>query len=247
MRGFLAALAFLTVLPGKTSRRAGRGEGAWFPVVGLILGFLLALSFGGFRVLFPAEIAACLTVGAWALLTGGLHLDGLADSSDALGAPASRARRLEILEDPRLGAFGAAALALFLLLKVLAVASLPSTGSPMDTLPLLVAPVLARGLVLWAGRKAPVRGGEERGGEGARFAGSLTTGALVRGSALPVIVVVLAGRVAVVAAALSVACVLAIRHVARRRLGAVTGDVLGLVVEAVELVALLTWVAAGKT
>src|SRR5262245_61596780 len=92
----------------------------WFPLIGFGLGLVLAGGLLLFRLFFSPALAAALTVAAWAALTGGLHLDGLADCCDGLLATATPERRLEIMRDPRLGAFGVTGLTLFLILKVLA-------------------------------------------------------------------------------------------------------------------------------
>src|SRR2546422_10360486 len=105
---------------------AGLGSAAvWFPVIGVGLGAVLVAADLVASSLFPALLSALLTVTAWKLLTGGLHLDGLADCLDGLlGHDAEQ--RLAIMRDSRIGAFGAIGLILFLLLEVVAVAGLPS-------------------------------------------------------------------------------------------------------------------------
>lgn len=111
MRGLLDALRFLSVLP------LGRGGGppgasaAWFPLAGAVLGALASLPL----LAFPSPAGEAMAVALLAALTGGLHLDGLADTLDALGAP--RERRLGVLRDSRVGAMGATGVALVLLLK----------------------------------------------------------------------------------------------------------------------------------
>jgi adenosylcobinamide-GDP ribazoletransferase len=98
---------------------------ACFPLVGLGLGAGAALAF---RALAPAGpfVAGAVAVGLLLLLTGALHEDGLADTADALGGapPGDRARLFAILKDSRIGSFGAAALGLSLLLRVLALGAL---------------------------------------------------------------------------------------------------------------------------
>ena len=129
MTGLLVAARYLTIvpLPGVVPGRAdslGRAA-VWFPAIGLGIGAVL---FGAERVtavLFPSLLAALLTVTAWKLLTGGLHLDGLADCLDGLAGHDAE-HRLAIMRDSCIGAFGAIGLILFLLLEVVAVAELPS-------------------------------------------------------------------------------------------------------------------------
>lgn len=258
MKTLLLAVGFLTVIPVRTSVPApgdlGRA-GMCFPLVGLGLGLLLYAAQSLLIALFPPLVTSALVVSVWAALTGGLHLDGLADSADGLFATASRERRLEILRDPRVGAFGMIALTLFLLLKVHAVAALiadvdaaqRSASGPFGVsaraLPLVAATVLARWVILVSGRLPPAR----PDGYGRELAKGLDAGVLGTAVVVPVLViaggVVLGAGTAVVVAAIVahvVAC--AVLILARARLGGVTGDVLGLTVELVELAVLLTFV-----
>ena len=111
MTGLRTALAFLTRLPVPAPAEPSLAA-AWFPVVGLLVGGIAA----GVRALadlaLPPLPSTLLAITAAALVTGALHEDGLADVADAIGAHVDRARRLEILRDPRVGAFGALALVL---------------------------------------------------------------------------------------------------------------------------------------
>ncbi len=119
-RAPLAAVAFLTRIPlGRWAELGpddvGRGT-AFFPLVGAAVGAVGGLVAEGLEGPLPAIAAGGLGVGLAACLTGALHLDALADSADALGAP-TRERALEIMRDSRIGSFGAVALALALLVE----------------------------------------------------------------------------------------------------------------------------------
>jgi adenosylcobinamide-GDP ribazoletransferase len=202
-----------------------------------------------FGTLFSPLLAAALLVALWAILTGGLHLDGLADCCDGLMAPVPPARRLEILRDPRLGAFGGIGLALHLLLKTLAVATLPpvSISFPMTyslypQLPtlltsLLLAPALARWLILPVALQPMARSG----GLGADFALGLSRRSLLTSALLPVALALLSGPRGLLAAALAALVAAGIVRLAHQRLGGLTGDVLGLVVEFTELTVLIAF------
>ena len=257
MSGLRVALAFLTILP-VAGGVADRGEGslaaarAWFPAVGLLLGAALAtldLLFGlaGPRpasdsvpvagaaadVLMPL-LAAALLVAALAVLTRALHLDGFMDTCDALPGGFSRTRRLEILRDPHAGAFAVVGLVCLLLIKVAAVASLPS-ASRFSVL--LLFPCLSRWAMLLAMQIFPyVR---ERGA-GTPFAGRRGARALASGSITALVAgVALAGWWSLVLFAPAVAVAWGFGTATRRLLGGMTGDIYGAVNETAEVAVLL--------
>lgn len=244
MSRFWLALGFLTTLPARPVAYAPDGLGkaaAWFPVVGLLIGALLAAVHGLALWLLGPALAAVLVVLASAVLTGALHLDGLADCCDGLLAPVSRERRLEILRDPRVGSFGVVGLVLALLTKAAAVYALPPTLPgplagvlPGSLLALLLAPMWARWLILIAARQPAARSG----GLGSSFAAALTPAALARAALLPALLLApalwLQGRVALGLLLAVLAC-LGVLRLARARIGGVTGDVYGAVVELAEI------------
>jgi adenosylcobinamide-GDP ribazoletransferase len=232
---FWLALSFLTTLPTLRFDLPPGGlsaAAAWFPTVGLILGLLLWAVQALAGALFAPLLASALVVTAWVVLTGGLHLDGVADSGDGLIPPVSRARRLEILRDPRLGSFGGLALILVLLLKVLAVREV-GWGA------LIVAPVWARFWLLWAARHPQAR----LDGMGATFAAGLTNAILIAAAVLPLLVLVFAGGRGVLAALVAGLVAWGCVRLEQARLGGMTGDVNGLVVELGELAILLVYAA----
>ena len=117
---FLLALRFLSILPipggaCATDRQLGRST-AWYPLVGLIIGALLFGWVYALTRVLSALPAAFLCLAAWVVITAALHLDGLADSFDGLGA-GDRAKSLAAMKDSRIGVFGAAALAVVLIGK----------------------------------------------------------------------------------------------------------------------------------
>lgn len=157
MRGFLLALQFLTRLPAPAvpDFRAEdlQRSAVWFPAVGLVLGGLLAGVWWSAGHLDP-WLAALLTLIAWVWATGALHLDGLSDLFDALGAAhRDRARFLQVLADPHLGSFGAIALVLQLAAKLVLLAVAAQQGaSPWA---LLLIPAWARLGALWWSQSLP--------------------------------------------------------------------------------------------
>jgi adenosylcobinamide-GDP ribazoletransferase len=118
----------------------------YFPLVGLVIGLLLSLLYAIFRVFLPSAVDSILLIAALAIITGAHHLDGLMDTCDALVAGKTRAQRLEIMADTRVGAFGITAAILLLLAKYACLSSALSLSA------LLTFPLLSRwaitGLVL---------------------------------------------------------------------------------------------------
>ncbi|MFC7533430.1 adenosylcobinamide-GDP ribazoletransferase [Actinoplanes sp. GCM10030250] len=237
--GLRLAVTTLTVLPlkaGRVDRFSAAVAMAVAPLVGALLGLVLAGVHEGLDAAgSPALVAAAVTVGAGALLTRGLHLDGLADTVDALGSYRSGPAALEIMKKPDIGPFGVAALAVTVLVQA---AALTEAGH--------WAVVTA-----WATGRLAVTVACRRGVPAARPEG---LGALVA-STVPLWAVVTAaiavtglataavpGRPwqgpAAVAVALLAVLVL-VRH-SVRRFGGLTGDILGAAVELATTVTLVT-------
>lgn len=142
MAPLIAAFQFLTIMPTIirrmfTPQEMGRAVG-WFPLVGLILGALLYGLNRASSLIFPTPVVTVLVLAAWLLLTRGLHFDGFLDICDGLFGGFTPERRLEIMRDSRVGAFGVAGGGLLLLIKYTAIISLPHLSG------LLIAPVLGR-------------------------------------------------------------------------------------------------------
>jgi len=233
----LVALRYLTILPMSRRGHAGLedlGRAApWFPVVGAALGLVLAAVDAGTGRVFPPLLAAVLTVTVWKLLTGGLHLDGLADCLDGLSGR-DPATRLAIMSDSRIGTFGAIGLILFLMLELAAVSELPH-GARWRTL--VAAPAIARATPALLGRLFPAA---RAGGQGAIFSAGLDRAAAPASLAIALVVAVaVLGWPGVVALAVGAASALGLGAFLARRLGGVTGDVLGAGVELAELAVLL--------
>ena len=239
MNGFRLGLSFLTTLP-VLSARYTYDETHWgtavfyFPVIGGLIGGLVWLAGWGAVQVFSSWLAAVLAVVVWVGATGGLHLDGVADCCDGLLASVGRERRLEILRDPRLGAFGAMGLILILGLKVGAVQGVLTAG---HGLAIPAAAALGRTMIVWVARQPPAR----PGGMGQIFAAQIRPLALVATTLLTVVSLLLPGwrgGLALLAATVITGAVILL---ARRRISGVTGDVYGLTVELVELAVLLVF------
>jgi len=224
------ALAFLTVVgrPSPPTPRALR----WFPVVGAAVGGVVGTVWWLADQAFPALLAAALVVALDLAVTGLLHADGLADAADGLLPHASRARRLEIMRSPDVGAFGVAVLVIVLLTRVGAL-----TARPADVGLIVGLWCVSRTLVAVAPAWLPY----------ARETGLATP--LLAAPATPVVglavlpatalAVVTAGWVAGAAIAAALLAGTAVLALARLRLGGFTGDVLGATILVAETVGLV--------
>jgi adenosylcobinamide-GDP ribazoletransferase len=242
LRAFAAAVTLLTRVP--LGNRVAVDEGdiarslAWLPLVGVGLGGAVALAARALSGRLDAGPSAVLIVAAWALATGAIHLDGLADSADSLGVR-ERERRLAVMRDPRLGSFGVLALVFVVVLKIA-----------------LVSAVLARGHNLWLlAIPAVARAAASALSAGLPYARAQGTGAALisAGSRLERLAVALATGIVVALACARVRGLLAIAaaalvavvvgRLAQRRIGGITGDILGATIELAECAALLALVA----
>ncbi len=233
------ALGFLTIFP--TPRKAGlralSSGAAWYPFVGLIIGLVAGAAYLTFNIFFNGTIAAALTLLIWVLLTGGLHLDGLADSCDGLFAALSQERRLEIMRDPRPGAFGVIGLVLVLLTKFAIISALSTQPVFASLFPFLLATTVARWLILPVARMRRAR----TSGLGSDFAAGIKVRTLLLAALLPVGLVALGDLRAIAALLLALFIVSVIVRAAYVRLGGISGDVLGALVELSEVAILLAF------
>jgi len=246
------ALGLFTILPVRAAPEIGRREAAravlWLPAAGALLavpaaGVLLAVEAGGHSA--PRRLlAAVLAIGVLALLTGGLHLDGLADTADGLGSRRPRDEALAIMRRSDVGPFGVAALLFTVLVQITALATV-NPGWPGAGAVLLAAVTGRVAVVLATGPGAPAA---RPGGFGALVAAATTARARVAAGAG--VLVVAAGTAAAVsgtaaalrAAVAVVAGLLAaalLRRIAVRRLGGMTGDVFGALIEVAAATAVL--------
>ncbi|KJK19637.1 adenosylcobinamide-GDP ribazoletransferase [Pseudomonas sp. 2(2015)] len=241
MLGFWIALQFLSSLPVRlpgmpAPEQMGRSL-LFYPLVGLLFGVVLwglnALLAGS-----PVLLHAALLLSAWVLLSGALHLDGLADSADAwLGGFGDRERTLLIMKDPRSGPIAVVTLVLVLLLKFCALLALIERG---DGLLLVLAPLIGRAGLLGLFLCTPY---VRSGGLGQALADHLPR----RAGQLVMLVSALACVLLAGFKGLWVLLVAAIvfawlRHVMVRRLGGTTGDTAGALLELLELAVLIALV-----
>jgi len=239
------ALAFLTILPlrvGDPGPRGLSGAAAWFPLVGALVGALAGATRDLGADAFGPLTASVLAVLVLVVVTGALHLDGLADTADALGARGGGAeRRLAVMRDPTTGVFGVLALLAWALLLTSALASLSDRDA---LLALIVAGLTSRWAVLFhAAAEQPAR----QDGLGAAFRvapaalGAATTTAVLLA---PFVCGIGPGLVdGWVALAAGLASAVAATLYARRLLGGRTGDTLGATVALAEVAVVLTLLA----
>jgi adenosylcobinamide-GDP ribazoletransferase len=235
---FLIALQFLTRLPISlpgmpTSAACGRSL-LYYPLVGLLLGAVLLLAQWALQGTAPVLQAALLLI-LWVGLTGGLHLDGLADSADAwAGGFGDRERTLSIMQDPRSGPIAVVVLVLLLLLKFSALLTLIQADQPLA---LLLAPWIARGLLPLLFLSTPY---VRPGGLGALLATHLPRRELPWWLAGHILLLILfscwGGLLALLAALL---LFVGLRRLMCQRLGGTTGDTAGALVELTEAAVLL--------
>lgn len=242
---FAFALSFLTILPPPFYSEQAHPSSdlpksfAFFPLVGLVLGafYLFFAYFGSPYV--PHLLLASLIAAETVVLTRALHLDGLADLADGIGGGFTCERRLEIMKDSRIGAFGALALVLALILKI---AAFHAILSQARWLPLLIVPSLSRfAMVLTAFRSPYAR---PAGGLGKPFLEHMSLRHLITATSVCLAIsLALAPRFTAFALPTLVFIVALIRRLSSRLLGGITGDVLGAVNEICEI-ALLTLAAS---
>lgn len=235
MKSFLLALALLTRIPVPDQ---GNATGAqlgtsvlFYPLVGLTIGSLLILA-GTILQPIPVNVQAAVILSFWVLLTGGLHLDGLADCTDAwVGGLGDKQRSLSIMKDPAAGPMAVVILILVLIVKWTAIFECLKINS---FLLLLLTPMLGRLSILALMVTAPYI---RKGGMGEKQVQQLPMNPawfiLISGIAVAGLFI---GLISVLA---GIAVFLLVRWIAVKRLDGVTGDIYGACVELVE-VAVLT-------
>jgi adenosylcobinamide-GDP ribazoletransferase len=238
IRSLRAAVSFLTVLPvanadGSPGERLGR---AYFPAIGALIGLAAGVAWLVMAAVTTPLLGAAVAVAVLALMTGALHLDGLADSIDGLMTHGDAARRLEVMRDPRLGSYGVTAIAVVLLLEVAAIASM----SPVRALVgLVIAGALSRLATLAVITFVPY---VRPSGLGVAAWDARHRGLdLALGAASAAVVCALDWRRALVALPLVALAGVSLAAVARRRVGGATGDICGAAAELCQLAVLLVF------
>jgi adenosylcobinamide-GDP ribazoletransferase len=234
---FRLALSFLTIIPvpiDSAHESDVAASMAWFPLIGFLIGSALAIEDRALTWVFGYAIRSALLVLSMAMLTGAVHLDGLADTADALGAGRDRARALEILRDSRIGAFGAVALFFALALKVISLAGV-SGGHRLAML--ILAPMLARWAMVAVSYKIDYL---RYTGAGSSMLGRASGG----NPTIASITVMLAmipffSRQVFKAYAAAIVATIVMRWFYRRWVGGITGDLIGACGEIVEVLTMM--------
>ncbi|HTU46169.1 MAG TPA: adenosylcobinamide-GDP ribazoletransferase [Bryobacteraceae bacterium] len=239
MRSFLAGITFLTRFPvGRfvTFQAADVAHSsAWFPLIGFVLGAIYSLAVALLKGHLPLMIIAVLLIALDAVLTGGLHFDGLADTADGFGGGKSRDDVLRIMRDHSIGSYGGLALAILVALKVTAYTALLQRSNWIT--PFILIPGLSRWSVLLLTGTLPY----------ARESESVIQGmdkrSLLWGSVITILAMVAARSARTwIAMALVVTVTAAFGLYSRWRIAGITGDTLGANLEVCESAALLLFV-----
>lgn len=237
MRNLRIAFGLMTTLPFRLPKDWSDGDSGraavWYPLVGLVIGALTWLAWQGTTLVCPPLVAGIVTLIVWVALTGGLHLDGLADCCDGLFVSVAPERRLEIMKDPHVGAFGVIGLTLVLFLKAAALASL----TPASSFSILLAASLARWCILPLGLMPLAR----PSGMAADFVSGFQRSFIFWGAIIPVTLGILLGVRGVLSLLIGVGATVLLVWLAKSRIGGATGDVFGMTVEIVETAILLTF------
>jgi adenosylcobinamide-GDP ribazoletransferase len=243
MKSLCAALGFLTVLP-LPARWLGNEEdlgrcAGWFPLVGAMIGCATALLDLGLRTILPPTVVSVITVLALLAASGGLHMDGLADTADGFFSSRSRERMLEIMRDSRSGPMGVMAISGLLLLKSVTLSAVPAPLRPaaIVLMPLAGRTALTVNLTLLPYARS--EGGLAGVFRPTRRQGLLAVALLTVGAWL------LQGNPGLITAAASLVVMGLLTAWSKSKIGGFTGDTLGATCEVTELIPAMVAAALG--
>lgn len=229
MKHLISAFQFLTILPlGKPRQLDASKTTPCFPIVGLVIGLILLLADYLFSTLWPVSVVSLLEVLLLAILSGGLHLDGLGDTADGLFSHKSPERALAIMRDSRIGAMG-----LLAILFVLAIKWAGLQGATEHrAVYLLVIPAYSRGAMMFGIKFLSY--GRPEGGVGTHFFSHKLSIFALSSIFLPVFISSWIGYPAVWLNGVFILLTALILLYFKRRLNCVTGDMLGAMAEVEE-------------
>lgn len=238
MKRFFTAFGFLTLLPYPQStdfegKDLGRSM-SLFPLVGLLLGLILLLLNMLLAPYLPERLVNIIIIATLIIVTGGLHVDGFMDTLDGIGGGNNKERILTIMRDSHVGAFGVIGLILLLLIKWEA---LNSIGGETKGTALLLMPVISRGGQVLLTFLSPYARTE---GVGRPFADGLDKKALTIAVTITLILsLILGGLAGILMATISGLFALCCSRFFIKKIGGITGDVIGALNELLEVLVLL--------
>ncbi|MBC7319320.1 adenosylcobinamide-GDP ribazoletransferase [bacterium] len=234
MSEFIEALRFLTIIPIRRpfDETALKKSPRVFPLVGLFIGVILILSYNILSRFLSRDISLFIAIFIWELTTGGIHLDGFADTIDGLMSRQDREGMLEVMRDSRIGVFGAVGIFFILGIKYLAL-----SNSTLPSVPLLLSPIFGRFLITLSIFLFPYA---RREGKGSLFSGALSREDLFFAFILAFILAIIIGRFrGFIAFSLCLIFGYLFSLYLNWRIGGLTGDNYGAICEFTEAVVLL--------
>lgn len=232
--GMMIAMSFFTRIPLEKyfpyDEEKYKSGLSLFPLTGLIIGSLLTAVYWVASLLMGhGTAAAFITVTAYVLITGGIHLDGLADSADGLFSARDSDRILEIMKDSRTGANGVIALILQISAYFVLLSEIQEYGAGQISLAVLLFPVAGKAAGYAA---ASISKTARPGGMGEVFtSGAALSTSIIYYSAMYIVFACFYGFAAFVPIGLSLAAAMTARKISLDRIGGLTGDVLGMIIE----------------
>ncbi len=242
-KGLLLAIGFLTIVPSPVKERAGRdniGDAMpLFPVAGLFIGFVVYLCYLIFKEVFPSLLTDALIILLWVIITGALHLDGVADTIDGFYKGSTREKILRIMRDPHAGAIGTTGIVLCILLKFVSIHSLPQEIKPGS---LLFVPAIARGFLLIPIYFLPYARDE---GTARAFIEGIKMWHFILGSMISVLFTMVFGLKGLLLLGANLSLFVLSLLYMKKRIGGITGDCLGFLCEAAEVISLVVLSSGG--
>jgi len=239
MKKFLLALQFLAIIPIKINKIGEReisGSAAYFPLVGLLLGLLLAglnnlLTNLGSSAMATSSIVVITSI----ILTGGMHLDGLCDTFDAISSGKSREEMLAIMKDPHIGALGAISVICMILLKIFLLAGLDTMHR---SLTIILMAIISRWCMVIV---MPIFSYARQEGKAKAFMLGVNKKIVLLATLLTILLVSFIWPVkSLISVAISFIIAYLFAKTVSRNLGGITGDTLGAINEITELTVLIT-------
>jgi adenosylcobinamide-GDP ribazoletransferase len=228
-KGLISAIRFLTVLPVKTRDEFDtRRMAPFFPITGLLIGLLLFVFDQAAHMLWSRSVVAGLDIVWLIILTGGLHIDGVADTGDGIFSHRSREKALAIMKDSRIGAMGLITVISVLFVKYAGLLSLDENRR----LVLLIVPAYARSGILFAVRFLAY--GRPDGGMGQGLFDRPLKAKDFWALSIPVGISVALGIQGILLNAAFILFSFFIIYFYRKKMGCITGDMLGAMIESTE-------------